>query len=516
MKHLFLTFLFFSSLFVSAQMSVQWNNNFCCFDSVAPHSFSTPLGVVQMNDTIVLGYWEDGFFSLEFFKTVNGQFTGGNNFTVDTINPPLYYGGCFKKLVHGYAFLGIHSDNFANTKLILQVLDGQFSPLWTNSFPLSSFQFPPSEIKVDTETGNYLFASISDSLHVYGFSPFGNILWDQALEIDSVASLNKELFQLSDSTIVVCTLEHLLPSTTLQAHFRKFDLSDGHFIQDLVYPDLAGINHRFFYSNDVVCIAFQDAITNEILVKQVDLISGTSTNVSTTGTMDASGLQSIDMSPNWQYIYIWSNSHFLQLTSALQVNYSRQITNESFAGDNSSHILFDQVENPLLSFSYINNMITNHDLMILRLDRLTGSTLDSVTYNDARNTSDHAMDQYIDVDGNLNVVFANDFDNFAILHEETQLGVLQLNGMFLNIPPIINSADQLVLYPNPGSARIYLKGNYNENNLVQIIDLSGRILKEHHLENNEISIQELQSGTYLFRILDEKKFPRCSLFIKNN
>lgn len=103
MKLFILTFYLtlFLSFSANAQMQIQWNTNFCCFDSIAPHSFSTPLGIVQHQDTIQLGYWKDGFFNVEFLNTQNGQIIGSETFSQDTTSSPLFYGGSFTELDSG-------------------------------------------------------------------------------------------------------------------------------------------------------------------------------------------------------------------------------------------------------------------------------------------------------------------------------------------------------------------------------------------------------------------------------
>lgn len=516
MKLFILTFYLtlFLSFSANAQMQIQWNTNFCCFDSIAPHSFSTPLGIVQHQDTIQLGYWKDGFFNVEFLNTQNGQIIGSETFSQDTTSSPLFYGGSFTELDSGYVFQGCYTDNFGISTMKLIGLNDQFSIIWNRNISLPTFITSPSRITVDATSGNFYFASVSDSLMLYCFSPSGNLLWSKGIYNDSVASINKDLFLLSDSSVIVCTQEHLLSSSDLQVHFRKYSKVDGRLIQDFAYSDLAGIKHRFYCKNDTITIAFQDELNREIFLKRIDLISGIASPVFASGITDTYGLLTLEQSPDHQFTYVWSNYYFLKMNQSLQLLYSRYIEGESYPGDNASRILFDSSGNPILSISYINNTVANHDLLILRLDHSNGNTIDSLTYNDARNTSDHVMNQYIDDHGNLNVVFANDYDNFVILREEAQLGVLQINIPFVSFTGEVVSSNENFASPNPCFNTLKVSEKLIAESTYQIIDLCGKIVQTGQLENKEIDVRQLQKGTYLLRTFGKKEHPRSQLFLK--
>ena len=516
MKLCILTFYLtlFLSFSANAQMQIQRNTDFCCFDSIAPHSFSTPLGIVQHQDTIQIGYWKDGFFNVEFLNTQNGQIFGSETFSQDTISPPLFYGGSFTELDSGYVFQGCYTDNFGISKMKLIGLNDQFSNIWNRNISLPTFITSPSRIAADATSGNFYFASVSDSLYLYCFSPSGNQVWIKSVNNDSVASINKDLFLLSDSSVIICTQEHLLSSSDLQVHFRKYSKADGHLVQDFTYPDLAGIKHRFYCKNDTITIAFQDELNREIFLKRIDLISGNATPVFASGITDIYGLLTLEQSPDHQFTYVWSNYYFLKMNQSLQLLYSRYIEGESYPGDNASRILFDSSGNPILSISYINNTVANHDLLILRLDHSNGNTIDSLTYNDARNTSDHVMNQYLDVHDNLNVVFANDYDNFVILREEAQLGVLQISIPVASFTSEIVSSNENFANPNPCINTLKVSEKLTAESTYQIIDLCGKIVQTGQLENKEIDVRQLQKGTYLLRIFGKKEDPRSQLFLK--
>ena len=77
-------------------------------------------------------------------------------------------------------------------------------------------------------------------------------------------------------------------------------------------------------------------------------------------------------------------------------------------------------------------------------------------------------------------------------------------------PLIITAIDEkqtknvINLYPNPASDYIIIESNLNSNAIFELMDLSGKSIYEEKLENqkNEIDLKKLDSGIYLYRILN--------------
>ena len=68
------------------------------------------------------------------------------------------------------------------------------------------------------------------------------------------------------------------------------------------------------------------------------------------------------------------------------------------------------------------------------------------------------------------------------------------------------SADVSIhIYPNPSEDEIFLQMEGMENATLQIVDISGRVVMEEaiHGEQQKFSVKDIQSGTYVCRILDD-------------
>ncbi|MBL0105340.1 MAG: hypothetical protein IPP51_17135 [Bacteroidetes bacterium] len=111
MKYCFLI-LFSLAVFSSkAQMSINWVNHFCCFDSIAPHSFSVPVNKIIDGDTLILAYWQDSTYRVRKIDLTTGSDLMYVEPLVNNIIPFYfqdvnYYGGDFFKLNGEYYYTG--------------------------------------------------------------------------------------------------------------------------------------------------------------------------------------------------------------------------------------------------------------------------------------------------------------------------------------------------------------------------------------------------------------------------
>ncbi|HNP47897.1 MAG TPA: T9SS type A sorting domain-containing protein [Bacteroidia bacterium] len=512
-RYLFLVFLFIHQ-FSFAQLQINWIDNFCCFDSIAPHTFSTPMGIVQKGDSVIVGFWEDNYFNIDVLNSVNGQHLSDHIYTNDTLNTPYFFGGSFIESNGVYACLGTYSDNFGNSKIVLKGFNDQFQEIWRNSILVSDVHTQPSKLLRDPSTGDIYFTQLSDSLCLYRFSVNGVEQWRSCTDDSSFVSVAEEQFICSDSSLVYVTDNSISPDIRLP-HFRKLNKGSGNFLQQFTFPDLVGKNHVYLQKQDELICAFLDSGTSEIKFKRLDLINGNSSPVSGSGVITFERLKNLALSPNQQHYYIQSTEHLVKTDTFFQLIYSRSLTPARYPAENKSPLLFDANENLLLNFSYINNMIPNEDIMVLRIDANTGVTLDSLLYNDSRNTADHAMFQYLDSNGNLNLVFANDYDNFAILQEETQLGIFQISGAFLNTIQLESGAGGIVISPNPCTESITIETNISAAGNYRVIDLSGRVVMDGKLGNPKLQVSGLNSGCYFLQIQYNSGKTESAYFIKN-
>lgn len=63
----------------------------------------------------------------------------------------------------------------------------------------------------------------------------------------------------------------------------------------------------------------------------------------------------------------------------------------------------------------------------------------------------------------------------------------------------IEHFENLKFYPNPTSQSIFLELENQEINVALIYDLNGKLISDKKLINNQISLEELQSGTYIIK-----------------
>ena len=89
-------------------------------------------------------------------------------------------------------------------------------------------------------------------------------------------------------------------------------------------------------------------------------------------------------------------------------------------------------------------------------------------------------------------------DNFANPANTTVLYGFMANQKFAG-------ADAVKLYPNPSSGIIYLDGIEAEINRVEVLDISGKIVKsETHFKENKLNLTEFQEGIYFIKIQTDK------------
>jgi len=68
----------------------------------------------------------------------------------------------------------------------------------------------------------------------------------------------------------------------------------------------------------------------------------------------------------------------------------------------------------------------------------------------------------------------------------------------------VNYKNNLIVYPNPVSNTITLRGVLNKNNLYQIISIGGRVLKSEVLTSSKIDVSYLTKGVYILNYNHQK------------
>jgi hypothetical protein len=88
---------------------------------------------------------------------------------------------------------------------------------------------------------------------------------------------------------------------------------------------------------------------------------------------------------------------------------------------------------------------------------------------------------------------------FAVDNVETSDGIVAVDN--------VEAESLFTIYPNPASEFFVLKNLENENALVSIFDMTGRLVYNNTLtgNQNEVNIQNLANGTYMVKVLSNEK-----------
>lgn len=80
------------------------------------------------------------------------------------------------------------------------------------------------------------------------------------------------------------------------------------------------------------------------------------------------------------------------------------------------------------------------------------------------------------------------FDDFSVFIEYTNLGLTNQNNQSITVTP------------NPTTGQITLQGDFNNQNLIKLYNLSGELVLETQAKQNTISIEELPTGVYFLHL----------------
>jgi hypothetical protein len=129
---LFILLSIFCTGFTNAQFAQQWLNNFCCFDSLGPHSFSYPLGREFNQDTLTISFYEDGYLNFKRINTATGNDIQNITLVSDTIQPPFYFGGGTTKISNQYFTSCLkYNNNSGQSKLFHSSVSELFTVNWS-------------------------------------------------------------------------------------------------------------------------------------------------------------------------------------------------------------------------------------------------------------------------------------------------------------------------------------------------------------------------------------------------
>ena len=296
--------------------------------------------------------------------------------------------------------------------------------------------------------------------------------------------------------------------------FNRIDVVTGIMLQSEFSSHAFSYSHACYQEGDSVRVALtlppgDSLITfQSVSVNDLNYSNRQVTNATTHGNV-----RNYCTSPTGSKLYVESDGKLFQFDPGFTLNFERNLMPYSFSMYNRSSLLFDQNDNPVIFNSYVNNTIINDDLIFRRIDHNSGNTIDSLVYNDARNTPDIAITQFYDSNNKLNLVYANDFDDAFILQEETQLNIIQLDPLV----DLQNEIPQVVIkmYPNPASTKLTFSDKDLVGSKVMLYDAMGKSLKAVILNSEpQIDISDLKTGIYFLQIKKENDVYLNTKFIK--
>ena len=69
---------------------------------------------------------------------------------------------------------------------------------------------------------------------------------------------------------------------------------------------------------------------------------------------------------------------------------------------------------------------------------------------------------------------------------------------------VVNYKNDLIVYPNPSSSTITLRGVLAKNNIYKIISIDGKVLKSEVLKTSKIDVSFLKKGVYFLEYENQK------------
>lgn len=515
MKYFGTVIILLSSFCLKAQFTQQWVNNFCCFDSLQPHTFSYPLGKFVQQDTLTLSFYED---DLQRFRKVD--LNTGNDIqnialTNDTVQSPFYYGGGTIHIANHYITALIkYNTNSGVIKLFHNSISENLSTDWSNEITVSNgtIAAPLSNLAAT----DFFTCMVSDSVRIYKFSVNGQFQWMTALPVLSTNNNDKPtLFLNSLDEVLVHVGNADSTLTNYSSRLIKVDGSSGTVLADTIYSHTIGTSHIVFQDFDTLKIAFINAAGHFVSLVSADMITMTETKNFTSSVSCFDELEKFAVDHLTNQYYIKSNSFFSGFTVQDVALFNISLVSESQGQYDFGDIAFNQ-QYAFLSYSYFNtaNNPVNNDILILKIDKFNGTVSGSTSYNDSRNTDENYLQHYLDT-ASYYVIFANNFDNASILQEETQIGIIKYNLLTQNIQEVLNK-ESVFLQPNPVQNKVSVQF-HTENKPVSysICNIFGAVMKKDAITQNSIlDVSMLKDGVYSIVIEFQNKRIISKRFVK--
>lgn len=498
MKKCLIFCLFLFTLSSQAQFNQQWINRFCCFDSIATHSFSYPIGIIKPLDSLIIAFYEDDSLKLKVVDNLLGTDQANFFYSPDSIQPAFNFGGDFVLCHNGYVYECTNYVN-GNYELVFNKVSDEFVQDSLGRVPAGMNK--PTKFLPARDT-SFLISFLSDSLRFLDVRVNSKTIRQFAYDKTDDYDVYPEMYLNSTNHAIIVTRTQI-NATDFAIRLKEIDIPSGSILQSATIPATAGNSHRCFKKNDSLFVAFNNDVTGDISFDAIDLNTFNFSSVTQTGVQDFYPVRNFNMNNDSDVYFIETFEKLIRVNADHSIGFIRNLTSPSLSAYNQSPILFDVSNNPILFRSYINNSIVNEDILAIRFDRTTGATIDSFAYNDIRNTPDIAITQFIDGSRHLVLVFANDIDDLFFLQEETQLNLIRMDFLTNGLSQSVDQEN--ILYPNPTSNKLYFKNIADRVKAVEIFDLAGKVLMSMNpMQENSLDLSFLTDGIYFVRIVSEK------------
>ncbi|NPD47457.1 MULTISPECIES: T9SS type A sorting domain-containing protein [unclassified Lentimicrobium] len=102
---------------------------------------------------------------------------------------------------------------------------------------------------------------------------------------------------------------------------------------------------------------------------------------------------------------------------------------------------------------------------------------------------------------NGDLYLGGDFQ-YAGSQDDPKNNIARFNGQIPTTIQEFQESENATIFPNPASNLIYFNEDFsdNQNLIVQVYDLSGRLVLEHKLEQNWLNIYDLNNGLYQIKV----------------
>ena len=263
------------------------------------------------------------------------------------------------------------------------------------------------------------------------------------------------------------------------------------------------LTHLSFYSNLLTNL---DVSTN-IALTHLDCHNNSLTNLNISANTaltklncDSNQLTSLDVSVNTALTHLSCNNNLL---TSLGVTVNTALT--ALSCNNNQLINLDVSTNTNLEFFVCSdNQLTSLDLSTntnLGIFNCSINQLTSLDLRNGNNTIINTSDLFrINNNPNLTCVSVDNvvFSNNVWIFKDSQTYYSE-DCDFLGVNDIVQNID-FVLYPNPASNTLYIKGNLSELTKVEIYNINSQLQKTVTSKLDQIDINSLESAVYFVKL----------------